>query len=430
MARSTSVDPIAVQVGCAALRHALQVDPPERWAATLDRCAGQCAPAHLKAWAQHHSVAPSVYRALAAIGHPGATPLQEALAPLSQTVAAAGLLQAEALTEILRALDRHSIDVMPLKGIHLDVRAYGGPGQRKDGDHDLLVRPGQLTDAAEVLREIGYEPARPAPPVNMWLDAVPIHHGPPLVRRSGPMPSWIELHWHIAPTTEGLGLHNPAHLTEMMWRRSRPATLRGVPIREMDPTDEVMHLALHAIRHMAQHTRGLSLRFSMIEDLYRRIQSLPGLRGVVLQQRMGQVGQVDVQGPLRYVWKELLGACNTRLWPEGMPPEGMTPEGGHEAPPWPRRAWEEWLIPEGFLRSAPHPKGTPKQRWHREKAWGLLVHALLLPRWKGRAALLAQDLLHPLIHVNEKDRAVAPALPDALLLPVRWARLLLRVLRS
>ena len=420
MAHPTSVDPIAVQVGCAALRHALQVDTPERWAATLDRCAGQCRPAHLKAWAQHHSVAPSVYRALAASEHAGAAPLQQALAPLSQTVAAAGLLQAEALAEILHTLDRHSIDVMPLKGIHLDVRAYGGPGQRKDGDHDLLVRPDQLTDAAEVLREIGYEPAGSAPPVDMWLDTVPIHHGPPLAKREGPMPSWIELHWHIAPTTEGLGLHNPAHLTEMMWSRSHPATLCGAPIREMDPADEVMHLALHAIRHMAQHTRGLSLRFSMIEDLYRRIQSLPDLDGTVLQQRMQQVGQVDVEGPLNYVWTELLGVRNERLWPEGV----------HAESPWPRQAWEQWLIPEGFLRSAPHHEGSPKRRWHREKAWGLLVHALLLPRWRDRAALIAQDLLHPLIHVNEKDRAVAPALPDALLLPVRWARLGWRTIRG
>ena len=60
------------------------------------------------------------------------------------------------------------------------------------------------------------------------------------------------------------------------------------------------------------------------------------------------------------------------------------------------------------------------------------MHALLLPGWKSRAALIAQELLQPLLHVNDKDRAVAPAplaaLPDMLLLPVRWARLLLRVL--
>ena len=420
MVHPTSVDPAAVQVGCAALRHALQVDAPKRWTAALDTCAKQCAPAHLKAWAQHHSVVPSVYRALADAEHASAAPLQEALAPLSQTIAAAGLLQAEALTEILRALDRHSIDVMPLKGIHLDVRAYSGPGQRKDGDHDLLVRPDQLTDAVRVLREIGYEPTGLAPPVDTWLDTMPIHHGPPLVKREGPMPSWIELHWHIAPTTEGLGLHNPGHLTEMMWRRSHPATLCGASIREMNPDDEVTHLALHAIRHMAQHTRGLSLRFSMIEDLYRRIQSLPDLRGAVLQQRMQQIGQVDVQEPLHYAWTELLGVRDARLWPEGM----------HAESSWPRRAWERRLIPKGFLRSAPHPEGVRRRQGHREKAWGLLLHALLLPRWRNRAALIARDLLDPLVQVNEKDRALAPALPDALLLPVRWARLGWRTIRG
>lgn len=440
MARPTSVDPIAVQVGCAALRHAFQVDTTERWTDILDMCAGHCRPAHLRAWAQYHGVVSSVYRALAASEHAGAAPLQQALALLSQTVAAAGLLQAEALTEILSALSRHSIDVMPLKGIHLDVRAYGGPGQRKDGDHDLLVRPDQIIGAVEVLREVGYKPADPARPVSTWRDTVLIHHGPPLVKRSGSMPSWVELHWHIAPATEGLGLRDPARLTEMMWRRSRPATLCGVPIREMDPADEVVHLALHAIRHMAQHTRGLSLRFSMIEDLYRRIQSLPDLDGAVLQRRMGRLGEVDVQGPLNYVWTELLGTCNTQLWPEATLSEGVSREEmsrekicRERVPlPWPRRAWEQWLLPRGFLQGAPHPEGASRRRWHREKACGLLVHALLLPRWKSRAALIAQDLLQPLLHVNDKDRAVAPAplaaLPDMLLLPVRWARLLLRVL--
>jgi hypothetical protein len=174
-----------------------------------------------------------------------------------------------------------------------------------------------------------------------------------------------------------------------------------------------VYLALHAIRHMAQHTRGLSLRFSMLEDLYRRIQSLPALPGPVLRRRMQALGQVDVQGPLHYVWTALLGAPEESLWPKASGP----------VPAWPRRAWERRLLPEAFLRSAPHPDGPSKRRWHREKAWGLLVHALLLPRWRDRATLIAHDLLGPLVQVNEKDRAVAPALPDPLLLPVRWARL-------
>jgi len=413
MAVPDAVSDTAVQVGCAALRHALQVDAHEAWTATLNRQGSACNPRHLMAWAQHHNVIPSVYRALAAVDHPDAMPLRNALAPHAQTVAAAGLLQAQALTDILHALDRHNIDVIPLKGVHLDVRAYGGPGKRKDGDHDWLIRREQLTDAVAVLRELGYAPTDPSRPVETWQDTVPIHHGPPLVRQEGPMPSWIEVHWHTAPVTEGLCLHDPAQRTATVWRRSHPATLRGAPIREMDPADEVAYLALHAIRHMAQHTRGLSLRFSMLEDLYRRIQSLPNLSGRTLQTRMQALGQVDVQGPLHYVWTALLDAPKDALWPNGASPEAS----------WPRQGWERMLLPEAFLRSAPHPDGPSRQRWHREKAWGLLLHALLLPRWRDRAALIAQDLLHPLLRVNEKDRAVAPALPDALLLPVRWARL-------
>ncbi|MFO8231629.1 MAG: hypothetical protein R6U20_03090, partial [Longimonas sp.] len=94
MADSDAVSDTAVQVGCAALRHALQVDASEKWTSTLDAHAEQCAPAHLVAWTQHHNVVPSVYRALAATDHPHAGPLRDALAPHAQTVAAAGLLQA------------------------------------------------------------------------------------------------------------------------------------------------------------------------------------------------------------------------------------------------------------------------------------------------------------------------------------------------
>jgi hypothetical protein len=171
---------------------------------------------------------------------------------------------------------------------------------------------------------------------------------------------------------------------------------------------------------MAQHTRGLSLRFSMLEDLYRRIQSLPDLSGRTLRTRMQALGRVDVQGPLHYVWTTLLGAPQDALWPNGT----------GAGTPWPRQGWERRLLPEAFLRSAPHPDGPSKRRWHREKAWGLLLHTLLLPRWRDRAALIARDLLSPLVQVNENDRAVAPSLPDPLLLPVRWVRLSWQVVRG
>ena len=419
MASPDAVSDAAVQVGCAALRQALRVEAPGAWAATLSRDGAACAPRHLVAWAQHQNVIPSVYRALASTDHPRAVPLRDALAPRSRTIAAAGLLQAKALTDMLHALGRHSIDVIPLKGVHLDVRAYGGPGRRKDGDHDLLIRPEQLADAVAVLRELGYAPIEPAPPVEAWHDEVAIHHGPPLVKQDGPMPSWVEVHWHTAPATEGLGLHDPAQRTADVWSRSRPATLCGAPIREMDATDEIAYLALHAIRHMAQHTRGLSLRLSMLEDLYRRIQSLPEVAGPVLQRRMQALGQVDVQGPLHYVWTALLGAPEEALWPRGTP----------GASRWPRSPWERWLLPEGFLRSAPHPDGRTRRRWHREKVWGLLLHVLLLPRWRDRGALLVRDLLAPLVQVNEQDRALAPSWPDAALVPLRWGRLGWQVLR-
>ncbi len=408
----------SVRVGRTALQAALGVAPEDALTHVLETHGSACDIDRWTAWCQYHNVIPSLYRVLSSHPHPAAQALQQALAPQSRAIAAAGLLQAQALHEILEAFATHGIPVIPVKGIHLDVRAYGGPGQRKDGDHDLLVRPDQLSDAVAVLHELGYQYTDPSLPVEAW-HSVPIHHGPPLIKHAGPMPSWVELHWDVLPDTEGLHWHDPEHLTADFWARSVSTTLMGTPIRELASEDDVLHLMLHAIRHLAQHTRGLTARLSMVEDLARRVQSLPELPWTTVAARAEALGRTSVLGPIKYLWTHVLGAEANSLFPDAF-----------SVDTWPKRGWERRLLPTRHLLADPPPKSNERRAFHHEKGRCTLVHLLLLKEPRDRWQLLREDVVRPLCTVNDKDREVAPALPDAALLPVRWMRLGWRAVRG
>jgi len=58
------------------------------------------------------------------------------------------------------ALAVAGIDVLVLKGPHLACTVYEDPGVRKYGDLDLLVRPGDFSEAVRILLEKGYQPCK------------------------------------------------------------------------------------------------------------------------------------------------------------------------------------------------------------------------------------------------------------------------------
>lgn len=410
------------RIGCTALCVALDQATPDDLRALLQTEGDACRPDRFVAWCRYQGIVPSVTQVLARIDHPVARTLHRGLRPHSQTIAGASLLQAEALREILTHLAAHDIDVIPLKGVGLDVRCYGGPGRRKDGDHDLLIRPEQLAEAVQAVRSIGYRPATDALPVERWGE-VDIHHGPPLVKRDGAMPSWIEFHWDVAPETEGLPLRSPRQLTEALWRRSQPDTLLSAPIRQLAPSDEVLYLCLHAIRHLSWHGAGLSVRLAMLEDIARRAWHAPRPDWNTVAARADALGPLDVLEAVRYLWSDALGAASGRLIPHDVLPDV----------PWPRAAWERRVLSTRVLlgdASVPGWDQAP-ERLHIEKAHRVLMHSLLLRNTRDRWRVVRDDLLAPLAQVTEEDRRGLPSgIPDAALLPLRWVRLGWRALRN
>lgn len=409
---SSSVSPEA-QLACTALQVALDRAEP-------DALRSQLTPAldaeRVARFCVHHGIVPSVHRALRTVsGEPSSAPLREALAPSVQACAATGLHKAQVLADVLRRLADAGVEVVPLKGTGLDVRFYDGPGRRKDGDHDLLVRPAQLPDAVHVLSEMGFQSSRPeAPPPAQWPDAIPKHHGPPLILPSEAGPNVpVELHWNVSPDHPRFPHHDSDALTQGLWNRSRNGTLLGAPVRWPAPEDDALVLLLHAARHLTYGGAGLYLRLAMLEDCARFVNGTSDLDLDVVRQRVRRAGPVHVFGPLRVVWRHALGTVPNWL------------ERRDDDPPWPP-PWGRCLL------SAPHLLGDGETaheqtgRPHVHKLRSFLVSFLMLRRPTDRLRLIRR-FLGRVLAPNEEDYATLPVeLPPALrglYLPARLARL-------
>jgi hypothetical protein len=159
----------------------------------------------------------------------------------------AALLSA-ALDEALRALSRHGIPVVPLKGPVLAERLYADPALRPSTDLDLLVADADFDRAAAALEELGYTLDRG------WTAAYQRrhHHHVSLHRPRGPA---VELH-HRA--VSGFGTFLPG---EDLISRARPfVTATGATALVLSAEDELLYLCLHAAGHLFQ-------RLGWLEDV-------------------------------------------------------------------------------------------------------------------------------------------------------------------
>lgn len=106
---------------------------------------------------ERHRVAPVIAHRLRGAGPPKA--VAEKVQAEARQNAMATLRQIEELRQMLSAFRAAGVDPVILKGIPLAERLYGAAGNRHARDIDLLVSPADLGGAAQVLRDLGYEPA-------------------------------------------------------------------------------------------------------------------------------------------------------------------------------------------------------------------------------------------------------------------------------
>jgi hypothetical protein len=153
----------------------------------------------------------------------------------------------------VRALREQGIPLIILKGAHLAEWVYHSWALRPMYDIDLLVRRNNVTEAASILRMLGYaalgDPARKA-------EHSLVHHWQPLSKPGG---STVELHWdfvrHIGPLKQQVDFF-PDRGDEV-WERARTVDVDGVDALVLSPEDLLAHLCIHTAYH---HTFSIKPR--------------------------------------------------------------------------------------------------------------------------------------------------------------------------
>ena len=175
--------------------------------------------------------------------HQGSTAIplaqREAWQAARRVAALQALAQQAELTETCALLDSAGFAPVALKGAWLAAQAYAEPALRPMRDLDLLVPEGDVLAAFDLLRNAGYEQARPG---EMALaDAVRIDkHLPPLIAPRGTV---IELHHRLWERQGRLDHASPASSEAGVLARARTVGT----VRYPDPHDLLVHLIVHAV---------------------------------------------------------------------------------------------------------------------------------------------------------------------------------------
>jgi Uncharacterised nucleotidyltransferase len=132
------------------------------------------------------------------------------------------------LRGILQGFATEAIPVIPLKGPMLAERIYGNAGLRVSVDLDLLVRPTDIKPACALLVKLGFtEYAKPSDYHYSWLRGT----------------SLVELHFDVEnPLTFNFD-------TAAAWNRAKRRDFLGQPVWQFAPTDELLFVCLHGVRH-------------------------------------------------------------------------------------------------------------------------------------------------------------------------------------
>lgn len=163
------------------------------------------------------------------------------------------------LLEIVRSFDAQNIPILPFKGPVLAVQVYGDLSARQFVDLDILVPPGHLERAVELLRNAGYSPTDNID----WLSK---SNWPSLERkdiyfRTPDGLVNVELHWKLS----GQHFDLPFEM-KGLWARLERIRLADVNVRGLPFDDLLIYLCLHGSRHGWE-------RFGWICDVHELIMS-------------------------------------------------------------------------------------------------------------------------------------------------------------
>lgn len=153
----------------------------------------------------------------------------------------AHLLRLRALRDALTALDAAHIPCVVLKGMALAHLVYPEPVLRPMQDVDVWLSPDQLEAGIATLRAIGFQfPRRTYE--GRWTPGAAQREDDRALEVPG-TPIFFELHGTL-PSWAGF----PVEFTQDAWARAQRVPLGDVTARVLAPTDQLLHVGLHASR--------------------------------------------------------------------------------------------------------------------------------------------------------------------------------------
>ncbi|QBX55865.1 hypothetical protein EXE58_10605 [Nocardioides seonyuensis] len=225
-----------------ALRHVVSEDM-QGWVPPA-----QVTGADLLAAAQRHRVTSVLATKRSHLALPSAS--EEKLETTYRQESAAIRLLEKELIEAVDTLPRAGIRVLALEGLALAVQAHGHVTARGTDDHDLLVAPGDLEGALEVLTALGWQPGLgfPAPDrTGQWNSFVRDYSEMPLTRRG----SVIDLRWRIARRGRAsVGF-------DELWERRSSVMVGLVEVPTLSSYDALVHALDRATSNHPSRMRDL-----------------------------------------------------------------------------------------------------------------------------------------------------------------------------
>lgn len=200
-------------------------------------------------WGERHGLIPLVYHYVRASRIPLSDRTTRQLMALVLRHRIMVRAQADALGEIVGALQLAGIDYLVLKGGVLAHMIYPSPDLRPMGDLDILVHPTNVVEAQIVLRSLGFDA-----PLIHGERALRFHHHLPMAtrRRDGALVC-VEIH------SDAVSPDQPCRLRLGRLSQSpREIAAGGCRLRAFDHVDMLVHLSWHVLEPR-RHTRLIAV---------------------------------------------------------------------------------------------------------------------------------------------------------------------------
>jgi hypothetical protein len=138
----------------------------------------------------------------------------------------------------LDAFDEAGIEFVLLKGVSL-LSAFGDDwGARPMFDVDVLVRPGRLDHALDLLEEVGWRPAEGLTVEWVRSRSASASHSIGFEHDNG---GRLDLHWHVLWESVG------CRADDAFWHRAVTTEIDGRHVRVLHPADTLLHMLVHGV---------------------------------------------------------------------------------------------------------------------------------------------------------------------------------------